>query len=80
MTNTDEDDDDTHAKKEHQLLSPLSPNFEVFLVESLWARLKYKKVQKMDSMLTLLVRYHPNDCADLAAAISRASSGNADPL
>lgn len=30
MTNTDEDDDDTNAKTEHQLLSPLGPLFERF--------------------------------------------------
>ncbi len=41
---------------------------------------KNKNVEKVDSMLTLLVRYHPNDCAELAAAILRASSGDAVPL
>jgi hypothetical protein len=29
----------------------LSPNFEFFSAESLWARLKYKNDQKVDPML-----------------------------
>jgi hypothetical protein len=54
---------------------------KVFLPEPSGPAKNKKIVQKMDRMLILLVGYHPKDSADLAAAISRASSGDAaDPL
>ena len=61
MTNTDEDDDDTNAKTEHQLLSTLGPLFERFSLGFPRARLKYKNVQEVDSkVLWIQMNFYPN--------------------
>ena len=68
------------ANPNAMLLPTSSPNFKVFLLSPSGPAFFKITFKKWTQCLFLLLCYHPKDSADLVAAISRASFGDADPL